>query len=423
MSDIPCGADNSTFRRGIAASGRDGHLDLAVTGNDRRLWTRSWGQVDDGAWVETARICQLTGDADAEALLHVNRTSAWGCEGTDMGVPIEHEGRLYLFFGDVMSHNNIDPITFTYAPQPDPNDLGLTPILAEGTNDFQPFRIDDGSGPRSLGTNETPTGGFGYGPDLWVFCVTGDAAPVSYLTRSSDPSEPFEVQLKISSHDGPGRFLLPHGLVLQAAAWPEIRPVLGAGVVEALVVWGWGIGNDEHGQPSSVPAGINLAMAPIGAETGVAWEQARYWSPAGWQDSEVKAAPLIPAMAVTHVSVAWLPDAQQFVMLTTRSSAGDRTGAIVAHLGASPWEWSGEIVAFDPLREGAYGRFMHWPGCDDLDARFTCAVDRGWSYAPGLAARFTKWDPAARLLSLYYTMSTGAPYEVQLMRTTLRIEP
>jgi hypothetical protein len=324
-----------------------------------------------------------------------------------------------------MSHGNTDPIVFTTAPVADPNDLGLTPIFAAGSDDFDPYRIDDGSGPRWLGTNETPTGGFSYAGELWVFCVTGNDQPVSYLTRAGDPGEPFSVVLRLSSHAGPARFLLPHGLVVRTTDWPELSEPVG-GADEALVIWGWGIGQDANGQPyptpHQVPAGVSLAAAPIAPGAMITSQELRYWSPGGWMADEADARPLFPTVAVPHVSVTWLPGAERFVMLMTRAAPDDPTGAIVARIGRSPSAWSEEIVVFDPLREGAYGRFMHWPGCDDLDVRFVCATPRGWAYAPGIIERFTTWDPASRTATLVYTMSTGAPYEVQLMRSTIRID-
>jgi hypothetical protein len=82
---------------------------------------------------------------------------------------------------------------------------------------------------------------------------------------------------------------------------------------------------------------------------------------------------------------------------------------------------------------------MHWPDLDSiqLDDPFRTApqsreerklleaerAERKPSSAYGafLLERFTRWDGVSQQLDLYYLLSFGSPYQVQVMHTTLRL--
>src|SRR5712691_6186210 len=56
--------------------------------------------------VDTKRIAQLTGDRDPQDWPMMNVTGAWDVMGVDEGPTTEHDGRLYIFFGDVATSDN-----------------------------------------------------------------------------------------------------------------------------------------------------------------------------------------------------------------------------------------------------------------------------------------------------------------------------
>jgi hypothetical protein len=102
----------------------------------------------------------------------------------------------------------------------------------------------------------------------------------------------------------------------------------------------------------------------------------------------------------------------------------DPAGYGVARFGANPWTWSDEVQIFKPCRDLAYGHFMHWSGLDDINRRVPPDFGDdlpGWAYGLFFLRRFTSWDPSSRELSLAYLMSTNRPYQVQVMRTQLRL--
>jgi hypothetical protein len=97
---------------------------------------------------------------------------------------------------------------------------------------------------------------------------------------------------------------------------------------------------------------------------------------------------------------------------------------------------------------GAYGKYMHWPDLDaiqlgdpfrgppvdlegspnyqqeldDLEQQRADAKP-GWAYGAFLLKRFTQWDGSTGKLDLYYLLSFGSPYQIQLMHTTLTLRP
>ena len=49
----------------------------------------------------TRRLIQVSGRTDPDGLYHYQDTSQWGIEGVDLGSSTVHDGRTYIFFGDV----------------------------------------------------------------------------------------------------------------------------------------------------------------------------------------------------------------------------------------------------------------------------------------------------------------------------------
>jgi hypothetical protein len=98
------------------------------------------------------------------------------------------------------------------------------------------------------------------------------------------------------------------------------------------------------------------------------------------------------------------------------------TGPIVARFGPTPWNLPGEVQLFNPCREHAYGNYMHWPGLDTIVPDVPpLGEEQGWAYGAFLTNRFCHWDQTSRTLTLHYLLSLNRPYQVQLMRTRLRI--
>lgn len=66
----------------------------------------------------TNRLEQLTGDEDPEGKLHVNKTSEFGCLGTDLGANTIHDDATFIYFGD------------TICKEQSPQELNQTDLIA-----------------------------------------------------------------------------------------------------------------------------------------------------------------------------------------------------------------------------------------------------------------------------------------------------
>jgi hypothetical protein len=355
-------------------------------------------------------MCQITGDYDPEGLRHINCTGQWGIEGTDLGVSVEHQGNVFIFFGDVPSANDADPIVCTTDLDPEPHGFQLHPILQGGPGTcFRPFNVKGLSNKGYLGTNETPTGAFSYGDRLYVFVITGNLNPISYLSSSADLAADFDLHCEIS--DTTGKFWQIAPWVVNNAEWPGLPCETGDGVLL------WGQGLEEAGWS------VYLAWMALPPDQHSPVSLKYYRGPSlSWSDEQQEAIPLFFMPEVSALSVGWIPGARRWIMLYTRASLAHPRESIVCRVAKTPWEWSEEITIFNPERDGAFTKYMHEPGEDDLNLLppERPSADSGWAYAPFLLNRYTRWDAQCRIATIYYLMSTNSPYQVMLMRSQLR---
>lgn len=86
----------------------------------------------------TERVAQITGQVDPTGKPMLNNTDKVGVMGTDLGIPVEHGGRLYLFFGDNWNPDEDedesgDAIAWTTDRKPEPSGIRLDFVkTAEG---------------------------------------------------------------------------------------------------------------------------------------------------------------------------------------------------------------------------------------------------------------------------------------------------
>src|SRR5262249_18055071 len=123
---------------------------------------------------------------------------------------------------------------------------------------------------------------------------------------------------------------------------------------------------------------------------------------------------------------------------TARPEAPEES--IVARMARTPSDFldeteAGEIPIFNPATDGAYRvlasdgtvlnrGFMHRepsPTPDGLDRMPPTIGGNGFAYGAYLVNRFTRWDSTSRTLTIYFLMSTGMPYQVQLMRSQITL--
>jgi hypothetical protein len=306
---------------------------------------------------------------------------------------------------------------------------------------FAPFTIKAPIG--QLLTNETPTGAFRYGGQVYVFIWVGNDRDQlhpkgSYLVSKRNPGDSGELEIEFLFSRlaaNPCGFWQVAPCVVKNAEHPLLPPSTND---DGLVLFG-------HGANVSIGTdAIHLAWMPLKREgRPVRQEEIRYYTGVGngWSEDPKQTRPL-PFDLLPHytsVSAAWVPQMRRWILLySTAINSGDFAnykGQIVARISSNLREWSEPITLFDPERVGAYGqgKFMHWPGDDSMNRDIpplppfepgstTIREDKpGWAYGAFILNRFTDWDEPTRVLKIYYLLSTGSPYQVHLMHTRLRI--
>src|SRR4029079_2139384 len=116
---------------------------------------------------------------------HPVATTQFGLNGTDLGISVEHAGRMYLFFGDSSEfyyQSDFDPIAWVTTA--DPHDLELWApdvhwVLGRHGL-FHALSIDG----NSLGNFEVPTGGFSWDGRLYLFVGLVRAKNKTRMTQS-----------------------------------------------------------------------------------------------------------------------------------------------------------------------------------------------------------------------------------------------
>ena len=246
---VPVLAPGTLLRvRQRLCGGRSGPSNSVKIGDRRLVYkTKSAG-----------RICQLTGVVGNAGRPARFDTTQIGLIGTDLGVPVWHQGRLYLFFGDCAGDDDddnvmeadADPIAWTTEGPEEPAGPLLHWLMGSG-GFFHRLHMD---GLPPLTNFEVPTGAFSYQGRLYVFIARfkeptsgpGERMNDSHLAVTkqlgNNPNETLEHLYSISStrlSGWPAGRWLTHvsPTVVRCADWPGLPAQIGHG----LVMFGTGL--------------------------------------------------------------------------------------------------------------------------------------------------------------------------------------
>jgi hypothetical protein len=445
-------------------------------GEVRRLV--SWSVALDSAF----RLCQLTQDWEPTPRPHPVNTSGIDLYGTDLGVPVEHNGRLYLFFGDCTGTLIIPPIStdiplvpseipefintlipvdvepdadpIAYTTLTDPDELEVTaPDMHWITGSDGKFRRLAVDGLPDLGNFEVPAGAFSYDGRIYLFVTAQkhenpSRMTASFLAVGDDPQQNFKLLQVISSTVGEtqpapfpgGRWMLHISpTVVKNADWPGLP----SGTGDGLLMFGSSI---YHGDPpghltpeETMLGNAYLAWAPL--TPGQAYplspippaNQWRFlvgfagsggtlpiWDTLGGPTGR----PPMPLLPPDPAFPGGSPRPRLFGELSVvfypwlRRWVLAGTGPVVVNVARYPW---GPWTTSDVICD---------PNRADRDAGNLAAnghwLDSGIVYAPYLIPRWWRWDRSTRIATLYYTLSVvddreGKPqYQPQLMRSSIR---
>jgi hypothetical protein len=408
------------------------------------------------------KVCQLTSDLDWESgLPTTNRTqSRFGLGATDLGYPVEHQGRLMLLFGDSwpthVGHpgNEFQPkddavgwITSRTAPtrsqctdltiNADPGPT-LTPATVTG-----PLQV-------MQGYFNVPSGGVSGGGGVTAFFWTnhcGDpnplvANPPSALARplptakcpESDQRNSIGQAVMARSDNGgrtfSGAVPMPIGFVYSTAldatavdgvpskqrlgtyvfAVPRYRasvPYLAyapPGLLGDPSSWRFFVGRKPNGTPTWTPA--DVWARGIGGP----------WKPPGSPEL------FDTDRCVGEFSITWNKPLRVWLMLY------NCTQGIVARTASAPWgPWSTSTVILSADGDGVPCRLLmieHGCGNQERYHDQNRSVPGGL-YAPYVLDRYTATLPpsllGARRARIYWLVSTWSPYQVFVMRTDLEV--
>jgi len=419
---------------------------IAVLGKLVAIGTALIGLPPGKQKICTSRITQLTGGYDPEGKPFLNDTVPWRVAGVDLGANTEHNGKLYFFFGDVVPTGggswppyDSDLIAYTKDSSPEPNGFRLTPVTRGGA--FYPFTVRVPGGPPEgiqLLQNDTPTGASSYGGKVYVFFAWHDLSKPgrpfhSSLASSPDPSQPapFEWTAHISA-----KFSQVAPWVITNSDVTGLPSTNG----DSLMLFSQGATPDGHG-------GVFLAWVPLQPGLEPDLSRIRYYTNAPdptqrWTTNEAKAIPLFKTRWFwSSLSVGRIAQTGQWILLYQRTARPEAPEeSIVARIARTPSDFldatdTGEISIFTPVKDGAYrvvaadGTVLnrgymhreHSPVTDGLDRLPPTIGGNGFAYGAYLLNRYTRWDAATRTLTIYYLMSTGVPYQVQLMRSQIKV--
>jgi hypothetical protein len=386
----------------------------------------------------TQRICQLTGASDPVGLQHPFDTTSIDLLGTDLGIPVEHGGTLWMFFGDCLGDEDRDilphgdPIAWTQDEDLGP--IGIQPpnlrwVLNED-GVFQRLVVD---GLPRLDAYEVPTGGFSYGSSLYLFVGRenvpldgADGMRTSHLAvaeggiAGQTPQLLYDMGSTIHPGYPTGRWLIHVSpTVVRNADWPGLPSDMGDGVLlfgtaqyqksDMFLAW-FPI---APGVPPPHPSTWRFFTGTTGG--GLVWRTVSEMAQPG--ATFTAPAPLLDLgpndIKLAEISVRFVPRMRRWVLTYVWGLCR------VARDPLGPWSPPETIFdRADPSRDAGNSQ----PGGQFLGEHHDGR--KPGTYAPYVIDRWTRFDRSRRWLELVYTLSTegsaeGLGYEPQLMRTFL----
>lgn len=433
---------------------------------------------------DTEKICQVTGDTEWETNqpTAAKTMSSAGMDATDVGFPVEHAGKLILLFGDTWPSGHTPTSVADAEVHPD-DAVGVTtrkdpPNKADGKcleleihhssgdkKTFTPPTIV-GQTPVKQGLFNVPSGGVSAGGGLYAFfwinhCLFANPLPplpTTPLARpapvagkdcpETDDRNSVGAGMTARSEDDGKTFRhvvsMPFGFPISIAAdttqendlpkdqrgifvfsSPRYRagvPYLAHAPAESFAdpaTWRFFTGRTAEGKPKWVTGG---EWQRFGSKSGNAAE----WNPP--KEAEVFSASSEAERCIGELSITWNRPLKMWLMLYNCASTAT-VGAIKARIAPAPWgPWSEptEILRSDDTK-WACKLFMKPEGCGEQrdywpTFKTNGKVVAGAPYGAYVLNRYTREEkgrePSA---TIYWLVSTWNPYQVVVMRSTLRL--
>jgi hypothetical protein len=366
--------------------------------------------------VRSQKVCQLTGPTDFqfEAPTKNQSLAKYSVGGTDLGYPFEHDGRLYLLFGDTGGSVPDGRDSIAFSRDSDPDACPQLDWVADG-NKFHPIQAPG----VSMAYFEVPTTGFSANGAMYVFVWTDHK---DLFKKDAQGNELFSNPLghaALLRSDDNGRTYrliwdhLGDNLIYLSAALIDNSQVPGASekTGQGLLIFGSGKYRASNPYLAYLPLDVVEQKARVQYFKGLNNGQP-VWG------AQNEAAPLFQHPCIGELSVTWNSNLRQWMMLYNCNNPN----GIVARVASQPWgPWSAPAVLFDAATDAGSCYFIRGnPDCGPATDPFSPANgDPGGVYAPYIIPRFTRG--AKHSTTIYYTLSTWNPYQVNLMKATLAL--
>lgn len=300
--------------------------------------------------------------------------------------------------------------------------IRLTPIRQD--DHFWPFAYLEGGVAHAIPGDGTPTGAFTYDARVFVAFFHG-VSEANYFSGLSVTSNPYaakacDLLFKVSTPSEP-RFFQIAPCVIDNAEYGDFLP---SGTGDGLILFGHGWNADAASN------GVHLAWMPLTRGRKPRRDDLRYYAkhlPARWSSNQNDATLLLKTENWSSISTGRIAATGHWIFLHQTCGGRDfpqsYLGPIVARAAAAPWaiEDAMPIDVFDPVRDNAVGRYLYHANFPDLNNLFnsTPPVHPGFAYGPYLLNHYTAYDEKTDVATIVYLMSTGKPYQVQVMQTRL----
>lgn len=413
------------------------HLYRHHLGSGDFRWMRSacirlddHAEVDDSDNPRSVKLAQVTGETDIQAggpSLSTSLSSA-GIFGTDLGVTVQHGDRRLVLFGDTHwvdgSRITLDSIAEVHETAGG----GLPRFELHGS----PLEIV--GGPVTDREYDVPLDAFSLAGQLFTFFssdhfLDGKVMGRCVLTRAVDRHLPVSGEVR----DRPLQFQLlttlsTYRFINVSVQLREAATIPGLGQQgHVLLIWGSGAYRADDLRLAYLdlrdPAvwSYLLDNQPFDASVlGLRYFTGICGQAPLWSSHEEDARPLFAPSALGELSVRWVPQLGQYVLMTM-SGPEDPIGLkVVLRASPTPWgPWSNRRVVFDWALDGLGFRagsrpFIHRKGTADGvgDCIFPEQCNTGGAaYGPYLFD-VVQGDG---FVTLRYLLSTWNPYQAMLM--------
>jgi len=405
--------------------GQHGNFEVAAFANGQVMhFFHDNGNVNN-AWrpgqviapsARSQKVCQLTGDFEFQNGADTkNRSkSRFSVAGTDLGYPVEHDGRLYFLFGDTAGSTPDGRDSIAYTREFDPDLCPHLDWVADGST-FRPIQANG----VSLAFFEVPSTGFSANGALYAFVWTDhkdlfrtDAQghelfsnPLGHaaLLRSDDHGRSFRL---IWDRLG-DKLINLAAMVVNNSDVPGLPTRTGMG----LLIFGSGAYRASNPFLAYIPLSLVEQKSQVTYFTG--FDRVTHQPQWG---AESAATQLFDHPCIGEFSVSWNRNLRQWIMLYNC----DHPNGIVARVAEKPWgPWSNPALLFNADADAGACYFIRGNvDCGPQTDPFSPGKDGpGGVYAPYVISRYTRGG--AQNTTIYYVMSTWNPYQVVLMKSTL----